>query len=100
MYQNQFTLGSLAEYMLEVHGECIEVSQVGYEAIELEYDEVDPELIPEEVLLRLPNPTLYYTYTYENDKEWMIVVAVEANTYRPLFLVCTCDGVVVEQRTI
>lgn len=97
MNQNTFEINDLVIYMKERFDVEVNPQQVGMEAVQLYHVEIDELLIPKDTLEQLPNPSMYYTYIYENDKEWMIAVAVEAITNRPLFLVCTQDGEVVDK---
>lgn len=98
MNQNRFELIDLVIYMKERFDVEVNPQQVGIEAVQLHHDEIDKHLIPKDTLEQLPDPSLYYTYIYENEKEWMIAVAVEAITYRPLFLVCTQNGRIADRQ--
>lgn len=98
MNHDRFELNDLVIYMMERFDVEVNPQQVGMETVQLYHDETDEQLIPKDTLEQLPDPSLYYTYIYENEKEWMIAVAVEAITYHPLFLVCTQDGEIVDSQ--
>ncbi len=67
-------------FMEQQFGITVESTEIGEEAVELYHDELMANLIPEEVLSTLPDPTLFYTFSYEEANEWFVGVAVEEVT--------------------
>lgn len=87
-----FSIEQLKVFMGEKFGVVIESDAVGEEAVLLYHEELDEELISNDVKRILPNPVSFQTYIYNEESEWIIGVATEAETNSPLFLVCLKDG--------
>lgn len=69
--------------MLNYFVVAIKATDVGYESLFLEHEEVDEHLIPVEDIQSLPNPLLIHSFLYvqpKNDDEWLcIIVTNEEN---------------------
>ncbi|MGW6190588.1 hypothetical protein ACWFRC_07535 [Bacillus cereus] len=87
-------------FMKEQFEVVVEIKEVGGETVLLYHNELDMHLIPKETLIKLPDPVLFQTYIYNNESEWIVGVAIEAETYNPLFLVCLKDGVKVYEELL
>lgn len=57
----------------------VELSEIGYEAMLLEPDEVDEDMIPLHEIQTLPNPLLAHSFIYVEDEgdEWICVVVTD-----------------------
>ncbi|WP_242310697.1 hypothetical protein [Bacillus cereus group sp. BfR-BA-01331] len=88
-----FNFEQLIDFMEEKFGVAVTLNAVGKETVLLYHEELDEELISEDVLEILPNPVLFHTCIYNEKSEWIIGIALEAETNNPLFLVCLKDGV-------
>lgn len=95
-----FGIEQLIDFMEKKFGVVVESTALGEETVILYHEELDEELISEDVLQILPNPVLFHTYIYNNESEWIIGVALEADTNNPLFLVCLKDGVRVYEKLL
>ncbi|HDR7314288.1 hypothetical protein MXL46_19025 [Heyndrickxia sporothermodurans] len=95
-----FGIKQLKDFMVKKFGVVVESTALGEETVILYHEELDEELISEDVLQILPNPVLFHTYIYNNESEWIIGVALEADTNNPLFLVCLKDGVRVYEKLL
>jgi hypothetical protein len=93
-----FGIKQLIDFMEEKFGVGVELNGVGEETVLLYHEELDEKLISEDVLQILPNPVSFHTYIYNEDSEWIIGIALEAETNNPLFLVCLKDGVRVYEK--
>lgn len=87
-----FSKDRLIDFMKNRFDLVIDEEDIGEEVVLLNHEELEDELIPKEVLQILSNPTSYQTYIYNNESEWVIGIALEAETNNPLFLVCLKDG--------
>lgn len=88
-----FGIEQLIDFMKGKFGIVVESNAVGEETVLLYHEELDRELISEEVSQILPNPVSFHTYIYNEESEWIIGIALEAETNNPLFLFCLKDGV-------
>ncbi|MFA1811153.1 hypothetical protein ACD650_18310 [Bacillus anthracis] len=88
-----FDFEQLIDFMEENFGVVVELNAVGEETVLLYHEELDEKLISVNVLEILPNPVLFHTCMYNGESEWIIGIALEAETNNPLFLVCLKDGV-------
>ncbi|NEY18575.1 hypothetical protein G4D61_01145 [Bacillus ginsengihumi] len=88
-----FDIEQLKDFMEEKFGVAVELNAVGEETVLLYHEELDEELISEDVLQILSNPVLFHTYIYNEESEWIIGIALEAETNNSLFLVCLKNGV-------
>lgn len=70
----------------------VDKSNIGSEAVNLYKEELESSLIPCDVLNEFPDPILFQLYTYQNDNEWNVGIAVDEATYTSLFLICLKDG--------
>lgn len=75
----------------------INVNFIGEEAVQFFHEEFDEDIIPKEVLEVLPNPVVIETYSYVDKSEWIVGIALEAESNRPLYLFCLQDDVRVYQ---
>lgn len=87
-----FSIEQLKVFMEEKFGVTVEPDEVGEETVLLYHEELDEELISIVVKRILPNPVSFQTYIYNEESEWIVGVATEAETNIPLFLVCLKDG--------
>ncbi|HFJ9328947.1 TPA: hypothetical protein ACGW5B_002282 [Bacillus paranthracis] len=88
-----FGFEQLIDFMEEKFGIIVELNEVGEETVLLYHEELDEKLISEDVLEILPNPVSFQTYIYNDESEWIIGVALGAESNNPLFLFCLQDGV-------
>lgn len=95
-----FGIEQLIDFMKEEFGVAVESNEVGEETILLNHEELDEQIISEDVLQILPNPVLFQTYIYIEKSEWIIGIALEAETNNPLFLVCLKDEVRVFEKLL
>ncbi|WP_374717466.1 hypothetical protein [Neobacillus sp.] len=87
-------------FMKEQFGIAIDTAKLTEEAVQLYLNELDEEIVPPTVLKSLPDPVVFQTYSYDEESEWIIGVALEAETNNPLFLVCLKDGVRVFEKLL
>ncbi|NEU30244.1 hypothetical protein GN156_05545 [bacterium LRH843] len=69
----------------------------------LYYDEIDPEMIPEEQLKILPDPLLLLTTIHvdEQDQEWIFcIVADNDNSTHWYTAVCLRDGELIDHHIL
>ncbi|EEL31275.1 hypothetical protein P5808_13855 [Bacillus cereus] len=92
-----FGFEQLIDFMEEKFGIIVELNEVGEETVLLYHEELDEKLISEDVLEILPNPVSFQTYIHNDESEWIIGVALGAESNNPLFLFCLQDGVKVYQ---
>ncbi|MEF7663798.1 hypothetical protein V4V24_18420 [Bacillus thuringiensis] len=92
-----FGFEQLIDFMEEKFGIIVELNEVGEETVLLYHEELDEKLISEDVLEILPNPVSFQTYIYNDESEWIIGVALGAESNNLLFLFCLQDGVRVYQ---
>ncbi|UYY93991.1 hypothetical protein OIU11_26995 [Bacillus cereus] len=74
---------------------CIDVDeeQVGEESVLLYKEELDDNLVSEELLNITPELVMVHSCVYNNEEdEWLVCVASNADTNQPLFLVCLKNG--------
>ena len=95
-----FGIEQLKDFMEEVFGVAVDLNAVGEETVLLYHEELDEKLVSEDVLQILPNPVSFHTHLYNEKSEWIIGVAMEAETNNPLFLVCLKDGVRVYEKLL
>lgn len=95
-----FGIEQLIGFMKNKFGVVIELNAVGEETVLLYHEELDEKLISEYVLQILPNPVSFHTYIYNEESEWIIGIALGAETNNPLFLVCLKDGVRVYEKLL
>jgi hypothetical protein len=99
-----FGIEQLIDFMEEKFGVAVVLNAVGEETVLLYHEELDEQIISEDVMQILPNPVSFQMYVYNEELEWIIGIALEAETNNPLFLVCLKDGkkvyekVLIEQR--
>lgn len=98
--RSMFGIEQLIDFMKEEFGIAVESDEVGEETVLLYHDELDEQIISEVVLQILPNPVLFQTYIYIEKSEWIIGIALEAETNNPLFLVCLKDEVRVFEKLL
>lgn len=82
----------LKDFMEEKFGVKVDIKEVGEETVLLYHEELDEKLISEDLFQILPNPVSFHTYIYIEESEWIIGIALEAETNNPLFLVCLKNG--------
>lgn len=95
-----FGIKQLINFMEEKFGVAVELNEVGEETVLLYHEELDEKLISGDVLQILPNPVSFHTYIYNEESEWIIGIALEAETNNPLFLVCLNDGIRVYEKLL
>ncbi|MEK4848173.1 MULTISPECIES: hypothetical protein [Bacillus] len=79
-------------------GVKMESNNLGNETVLLYHDELDTALFPNHLLELFPNPVLIHTYTYKEDSEWLIGIALKAITNQPLYFICLKDGKKVDEQ--
>ncbi|MBP1932294.1 hypothetical protein J2Z37_002295 [Ammoniphilus resinae] len=87
-----FSIREFIDFMKGKFDVAVEINAVGEEAVLLYHEEVDENLIPQEILTYLPNPIQFNIYSINDEYEWIVGVALAADTYDPLYLVCLKDG--------
>ncbi|KAA0808413.1 hypothetical protein EI976_12555 [Bacillus licheniformis] len=87
-----FGFEQLKDFMEEKFDVIVELNAVGEDTVLLYHEELDEKLISEDTLQILPNPVSFHTFIYNEESEWIIGIALEAETNNPLFLVCLKDG--------
>jgi hypothetical protein len=71
----------------------VDEEQVGEESILLYKEELDENLISKELLSITPDMVFVHTCVYDNEEhEWLVCVASDADTNQPLFLLCLKNG--------
>lgn len=82
MYLDWFVETMKKTFNIEVKRE-----DVGYEAYDFYYEEIDELLIPAEHLEKLPNPLLIETHSYVDDEgyEWIAGYVLEEGTRKKLY---------------
>lgn len=95
-----FGIEQLKDFMEEKFGVAVEINAIGEETVLLYHEELDEELFSDDVLHKLPNPVSFHTYIYNEESEWIIGIALEAETNNPLFLVCLNDGIRVYEKLL
>jgi hypothetical protein len=81
-------------------GVAVESDAVGQETVLLYHEELDKQLISTDVKRFLPNPVSFQTYIYNEDSEWIIGIALETASNRPLFLICLKNGEKIYEETL
>jgi hypothetical protein len=73
---------------------AVATDEVGYEAYEFYYEELDNYLVPEEHLEKLPNPLFLETLSYvdENRNEWIAGFVRDEETREKLYEVWIKNG--------
>jgi hypothetical protein len=79
---------------------AVESDAVGQETVLLYHEELDKQLISTDVKRILPNPVSFQTYIYNADSEWIIGIALEVASKRPLFLICLKNGEKIYEETL
>nr|WP_206763826.1 hypothetical protein [Cytobacillus firmus] len=75
------------------YGVNVDEEQVGEETILLYKEELDENLVSEELLSIVPEMVMVYSCVYNNEEhEWLVCVASDADTNQPLFLICLKNG--------
>lgn len=73
---------------------AVTIDEVGYEAYEFYHEELDNYLVPEEHLEKLPNPLLFETLRYVDEKrnEWIAGFVRNEETGEKLYEVWIKNG--------
>jgi hypothetical protein len=73
---------------------AVNIDEVGYEAYEFYHEELDNYLVPEEHLEKLPNPLLFETLSYVDEKrnEWIAGFVRNEETGEKLYEVWIKNG--------
>jgi hypothetical protein len=87
-----FSTQQLIDFMKEQFVITIDTARLAEESILFYLKELDEEIVPPTVHDYLPDPVVFQTYSYFDESEWIIGIALEAETNNPLFLVCLKDG--------
>ncbi|MCY8921154.1 hypothetical protein [Bacillus atrophaeus] len=78
-----------AIFMTVQFGIDINEEQVGEESVLLYKEELDENFVSEELFSISPEMVLIHSCVYNNEEhEWLVCVASDADTNQPLFLVC------------
>lgn len=78
-----------ANFMSLQFGIDIDLEHVGEESVLLYKEELDENLVSEELFSISPELVLIHSCIYNNEEhEWLVCVASDADTNQPLFLVC------------
>ncbi|MGM2457253.1 hypothetical protein ACS2PT_12375 [Bacillus cereus group sp. BceL015] len=82
-----------AIFMSLQFGIDVEEEQVGEESVLLYKEELDENLVSEKLLSISPELVMVHSCVYNNEEhEWLICVASNADTNQPLFLICLKNG--------
>lgn len=82
-----------AIFMAMQYGIEVDKEQVGDESVLLYKEELDENLVSEELLNITPELVMVHSCVYKNEEhEWLVCVASNADTNQPLFLVCLKNG--------
>lgn len=82
-----------AIFMAMQYGIEVDEEQVGDESVLLYKEELDENLVSEELLNITPELVIVHSCVYNNEEhEWLVCVASNADTNQPLFLVCLKNG--------
>lgn len=73
--------------MLEYFVIAIKATDVGYESVSLEHDEIDEHLIPTKDIQTFPNPLLVHSFSYvqSNDDEWLCIIVTDEGSHSILY---------------
>lgn len=78
-----------AIFMSLQFGIDVDEEQVGEESVLLYKDELDEKLVTGGLLTITPEMVMVHSCVYNNEEhEWLVCVASNADTNQPLFLVC------------
>lgn len=88
-----FSKEEVKVFLKDQFGITINTEKLGEETVQLYIDELEHDLISKEFIEYLPNPVTFQTYLYHEEAEWIIGIALEAETNNPLFLVCLRNGI-------
>ncbi|MDR7235695.1 hypothetical protein [Neobacillus drentensis] len=80
--------------MKKIFNVDVKIEEVGYEAYDFYHEELDDLLIPADHLEKLPDPLLFETLSYVDDKgyEWIGGFVLEEGTKKKLFEVWIRNG--------
>ncbi|WP_235888101.1 hypothetical protein [Neobacillus paridis] len=80
--------------MKRIFNVAVNIDEVGYEAYEFYHEELDNYLVPEEHLEKLPNPLLFETLSYVDEKrnEWIAGFVRNEETKEKLYEVWIKNG--------
>ncbi|MFV0974143.1 hypothetical protein JK627_09275 [Bacillus paranthracis] len=82
-----------AIFMSLQFGIDVDEEQVGEESVLLYKDELDEKLVTGGLLTITPEMVMVHSCVYNNEEhEWLVCVASNADTNQPLFLVCLKNG--------
>ncbi len=95
-----FGTQELINFMKEQFGVKIDITRLVEESVQFYLKELDEEIVPPTVHDYLPDPVVFQTYSYFDELEWIIGIALEAETNNPLFLVCLKDGRSISQQLL
>lgn len=71
----------------------VDEEQVGEESVLLYKEELDENLVSEKLLGISPELVMVHSCVYNNEEhEWLVCVASNADTNQPLFLICLKNG--------
>ncbi|MGG0889332.1 hypothetical protein [Cytobacillus horneckiae] len=71
----------------------VDEGQVGEESVLLYKEELDVSLVSEELLTITPEKVIVHSCVYNNEEhEWLVCVASNADMNQPLFLICLKNG--------
>ena len=90
-----------AIFMSLQFGIDVDEEQVGEESVLLYKEELDENLISKELLSITPDMVFVHTCVYDNEEdEWLVCVASDADTNQPLFLLCLKNGLKVYEEIL
>ncbi|MGX9806123.1 hypothetical protein ACV3PA_02690 [Exiguobacterium acetylicum] len=97
LYSDKYFIKSLfLKFGIDIGNE-----NVGEESILLDKEEIDEFLVSEELLIITPKVVMIHSYIYNNEEhEWLVCVASDANTNQPLFLLCLKNGLKVYEEIL
>lgn len=87
-------------YLRQEHEVEANPTEIAWEGIKMEHEEIDLDLLPQEILKTLPDPLLLLTASYldEEDQEWIFCIATEV--YFPikwLHALCLREGELIDE---
>lgn len=88
-----YSAENFAIFMSLQYSVDVDEEQVAVESVLLYKEELDENLVSEELLRIVPEMVMVHSCVYNNEEhEWLVCVASNADTNQPLFLVCLNNG--------
>lgn len=96
-----FNVGQFIVFMSSQFDINVDEKQVGEDSVLLYKEEIDKSLISETMFSIVSEIVIVQSYVYDNEEyEWLVCVASDANTNQPLFLLCLKNGLKVYEEIL